>query len=154
MEIQQPIMESADSKICRICLRIVQNTLELFSAEKNSTEILKKIYVCFQLTLRYKEYFPSSICVTCIEDLNTAYNFRQNCETFEKRFNFLYQESITETNVHNTTHLCSDDYSKLDSKLGNDNIKLDEGILIRKYMLLLLDVISLKIYISNIYFFR
>lgn len=128
MEIEQPIMKTLDANICRICLRNEQNTVGLFTAEKDSTEILKKIYVCFQLTLIYKEHFPSSICTTCMRDLNMAYNFRQNCETFEKRF-ILFQDTATETKVP-TNQFSYMDRSKLDSKLKNDkceNISFDEG---------------------------
>lgn len=89
------------TKICRICLQKEQDTIDLFSEDKNAKEILEKIYLCFQLTLSFDEGFPSAICVSCINELNIAHNFRIKCETFHNRFDILRQHNVIEVKLNN-----------------------------------------------------
>ncbi|CAH0722342.1 unnamed protein product, partial [Brenthis ino] len=89
------------TKICRICLQKDQDTIDLFSEDKNAKEILDKIYLCFQLTLSFDEGFPSAICVNCINELNIAHNFRKKCETFHNRFDILMQHKVIEVKLNN-----------------------------------------------------
>lgn len=90
--------------ICRICLKKAHHVKSLFSEQEESKGILIKIHTCFQIILNFEKYFPSVICEKCLDELNIAYDFRQKCVTFEKRFSNFYKQLSGKYNDNNDSN--------------------------------------------------
>ncbi|CAK1599535.1 unnamed protein product [Parnassius mnemosyne] len=71
---------------CRICLKAKSCTIDLFSKQEQSKNVLHKIFICFQIKLAQKKYLPSLICTECVEELNVTWQFREKCLTSEEKF--------------------------------------------------------------------
>lgn len=77
-------MELEMKTVCRICLQKTEDGFDIFSERKESRDVLEKIYLCFQIILSHEKYLPCMICVSCLEELNMANNFRLKCASFEE----------------------------------------------------------------------
>lgn len=92
-------------KVCRICLQHNKDSFNIFDDNKESKDILDKIYLCFQIILNSEKYLPHTICKNCVMELNTANNFRLKCITFDERFSTFYQ-TIEKDSYAKTEDIC------------------------------------------------
>ncbi|KOB74438.1 Zinc finger protein 1 [Operophtera brumata] len=73
--------------VCWVCFEKVTESTDLSSSEPSmSKEIWEKISMCFQITVDLEMFLPCAFCRKCVEDLNTAYSFREKCVTIHERF--------------------------------------------------------------------
>ncbi|PSN32033.1 hypothetical protein C0J52_22323 [Blattella germanica] len=67
------------NKICRLCMGKDINLLPLFVKDDNLSE--KIMNLSPRLKLHTDDGLPSQICSLCVNQVNTSYNFKLQCET-------------------------------------------------------------------------
>lgn len=138
-EAKQPVRKMSSSATmdlrfrCLFCSEKVSDSTDLSSEPVNSIDLLKKISLCFQINLNLEKYLPCAVCKQCINDINSAYNFRNKCVTIHERFKD-YCESINkiQINTANTELDCGtvfdDNWSETKRKINPETKVLKTDI--------------------------
>ncbi|XP_026468486.1 uncharacterized protein LOC113372379 [Ctenocephalides felis] len=71
-------MKEIYSKICRLCLQI---TNDLLPIHDSSDTICNTIMACTVIKISKDDGLPDNICTSCMQKLNSSYEFKQLCET-------------------------------------------------------------------------
>lgn len=72
--------------ICRICAKKSSDTLGLFGIRKQGILLADMISVCTEIKIQQTDNRPSNICVKCISQLVSAFEFRKMAQDSEKKF--------------------------------------------------------------------
>ncbi|XP_055845755.1 zinc finger protein 3 homolog [Episyrphus balteatus] len=83
------------NNICLVCLQKGDNLCVFQKDEDSNLSVADKIMKCSNFIITKSNEQPNSICLPCLNDLNIAYKFRQNCEQSNSIINgILSQEHL------------------------------------------------------------
>ncbi|GJQ81007.1 hypothetical protein Trydic_g23435 [Trypoxylus dichotomus] len=63
--------------VCRACLKISKNGLNIFEHQKDDKCVVDMIMDCTSVIMEKDDRYPVNICNNCMERLSSAYNFRE-----------------------------------------------------------------------------
>lgn len=112
-------MESAElNKICRTCLSDNIDLQSLFHDTIN-----EMIMACSQVQIVAGDGLPETICAQCINQLNEAYKFKQQCENADSQLRNILETKPVNNDLEIKFELVA---NGVDSDNNLDNMKIDD----------------------------
>ncbi|XP_055911530.1 zinc finger protein 184 [Eupeodes corollae] len=87
------------NNICLVCLQNGENQCVFQKDEQTSLSIADKIMQCSNFEIIKSDEQPNSICLPCLDDLNIAFKFRQNCEQSNSIINAILSQDHRELEI-------------------------------------------------------
>ncbi|XP_045500549.1 uncharacterized protein LOC123697998 [Colias croceus] len=117
----KPKCEYLDVNLCRSCSN-EEGCVDLFEhCDEDGVDLASKLRLIGGIEVDQTDTLPHSICLHCMQELETAYNFRRKCQDVDKQMRGKVEKTVKiEISLENNIENNNDDYDDTHNNMEFD----------------------------------